>query len=199
MNTEDVCATTLRDLDKFKAQLNEKDIDIPYLESLISSFKGTIKGGNEFNTKLLYMKIEYVESVLELINEAHLERQKKVMEAPQEISDEDIAKKFIQIKKSAERRDKEFNLSLKEIKRLLNRKTCYFTGTKIYKGDEKQGTDPLDIVRTFDRLDSEKGYIIGNVVACSHFANQLKNTLFESPKGVALGKEKLVKKMMEKL
>ena len=33
---------------------------------------------------------------------------------------------------------------------------------------------------TLDRLIPEKGYVKGNVVACTHIANQLKNELLET-------------------
>ena len=43
------------------------------------------------------------------------------------IQDIDIAKKFLQLKQSAESRNLEFNLSLKTVRQLLTRKKCFYT------------------------------------------------------------------------
>ena len=117
----------------------------------------------------------------------------------QEVTEEYVARKFISVLTSAERRGKEFNLTLKEVKKLLNRKTCFYTGVKMVNPLKDHEENPIENARTFDRVDNEQGYVIGNVVACSHWSNQLKNTLFEDPKGLAIGKEKEVKKLLEKM
>lgn len=71
--------------------------------------------------------------------------------------------------KSAKKRNLDFNLTKGDIRKLLTRKTCYYTG------------EPLtDNNRSVDRLDNRKGYVKGNVVACTVKANQLKEHLFES-------------------
>ena len=83
-----------------------------------------------------------------------------------------VSGKFIQLSQSAKKRDKEFTLTLKDVDKLLKQKTCYYTDAEFGTGDYK---------RTIDRVDPEKGYVEDNVVACTHWANQFKNDLFEKP------------------
>lgn len=44
------------------------------------------------------------------------------------VSDTFVAKKYIQIHDSAKSRGIKFDMSLKKVRQLLTRKTCYFTG-----------------------------------------------------------------------
>ena len=82
-----------------------------------------------------------------------------------------IAQKMVHIFESAKSRGLDFNMSFKEVKRLMNRKTCYFLG-------EPMNTIPSSPKqRTFDRLDSTKGYVDGNVVACMMSINGAKDNL----------------------
>ena len=64
--------------------------------------------------------------------------------------------------------EREFSLTVSQIKQLYRRKTCAYTGVKFV--DEEN--HPLH--RTFDRIDSSKGYVTGNVVACTQRINTLK-------------------------
>lgn len=81
-----------------------------------------------------------------------------------------VARKYMYLMQSAVRRGKDFNLTLPDVRKLLSRKTCAYTG--VHFSSEN--------TRTVDRVDSNKGYVKGNVVAVTHKANQLKNTLFEN-------------------
>lgn len=83
-----------------------------------------------------------------------------------------LAEKYINLFKSAKRRGKEFNLEIKDVHSLLKEKTCFYTGKPFGDGDMQ---------KTVDRVDNNKGYIKGNVVACSKLANQLKEQIFERP------------------
>ena len=91
-------------------------------------------------------------------------------------TDYEIASKFISLASNANSRDKEFNLSLVDVKRLLTKKRCEYTGIELTKATS---TPPNLTDRTIDRLDSSLGYVSGNVFAVSHHANSLKNILFE--------------------
>jgi len=72
---------------------------------------------------------------------------------------------------SAEKRGLDFDLQVSDVKRLLRRKTCYYSGVVLT--DAVQGKrEPTE--RTMERLDSSKGYVKGNVVACSHRMNHIK-------------------------
>ena len=85
------------------------------------------------------------------------------------ISDVEVAKKLINIYQSAQDRKLQFNLSFEYVKRLLEYKTCYYTN----KPFSEDGPN----ARSFDRVDSDKGYIEGNVVACTVDINGKKSNL----------------------
>lgn len=101
-----------------------------------------------------------------------------------------LASKFLQLRRSALKRNKDFNLTLSDVKVLLTRKTCYYTGTRF----EEEG--PLK--RSIDRVDSTQGYVKGNVVACAVWANNLKNAIFEDPSHELYGKADEVLKLIGK-
>jgi hypothetical protein len=83
-----------------------------------------------------------------------------------------VAKKMVLIHQSATARDIEFDMSFKEVKKLLTRKTCYFE-PDVVLSSERDAPDQ----RTLDRLDNDKGYVDGNVVACSKRINAAKADL----------------------
>ena len=85
------------------------------------------------------------------------------------ISDVEVAKKLVNIHSSAQSRSLEFNLTFEYVKKLLEYNTCYYTNV-IFTED---GTN----ARSFDRVDNDKGYVIGNVVACTIDINGKKNNL----------------------
>lgn len=98
--------------------------------------------------------------------------------APQTL-DEVVARKFLAKLSNAKKRGINFSLSLSDMKKLVTRKTCYYTGVRLE--DDVEHDHPLK--RTLERLDSSVGYTKENTVACSHAANSLKNMLFERPGG----------------
>lgn len=101
------------------------------------------------------------------------EAAKDLKQAPKEaksyISDIEVAKKLINIFQSAQDRKLQFNLSFEYVKKMLEYKTCYYTG--------KTFTEDGPLARSFDRVDSDKGYIEGNVVACTIEINGKKSNL----------------------
>ena len=98
---------------------------------------------------------------------------KKVLKKPvqinivPEVSDLEVAKKMLKIFQSAADRKLEFNLSFESVKKLLSYQTCYYTNKKF----EEEGS----MARSFDRIDSSKGYVEGNVVACTVDINGKKS------------------------
>jgi hypothetical protein len=76
---------------------------------------------------------------------------------------------MLKIYQSAADRKLEFNLSFESVKKLLSYQTCYYTNRKF----EDEGS----YSRSFDRVDSAKGYIEGNVVACTVDINGKKSNL----------------------
>ncbi len=65
-----------------------------------------------------------------------------------------------------------YNLTVEYIQELLDKQQykCYYTGVELKVGNKL--TNP-----TLDRIDSNKGYIKGNVVVCTEIANIMKNDL----------------------
>lgn len=87
----------------------------------------------------------------------------------------EIARKYLSKFHNAKRDHVEFDLSFTSFKNLMKSKKCYYSGnlmTSKRRGKPIRATD-----RTVDRIDSNKGYIKGNVVACCHTANKMKGTL----------------------
>ena len=88
---------------------------------------------------------------------------------PAHITDLEVARKMLKIFQSAQDRSLKFDLSFLTVKDLLSHPTCYYTGRKF----EEEG--PFS--RSFDRIDSDLGYIEGNVVACTVDINSKKSNL----------------------
>jgi hypothetical protein len=80
------------------------------------------------------------------------------------VSDLEVAKKFVNLHRSAKDRGLEFNLTLTSVKNLLKAKRDYYTGKRLRK-------------TSVDRVDNTKGYVIGNVVACEESLNLRKGSL----------------------
>lgn len=85
-----------------------------------------------------------------------------------------VADKLRRKADNARERCIEFDMSFQSMKNILSAKKCYYTGLPLTRTRHSsfpvRGSD-----LTIDRLDSTKGYVKGNVVACSHAANQLKS------------------------
>lgn len=95
--------------------------------------------------------------------------------------------KRLNLLRSANKRGLEFNLTDTNIKGLLNKKTCHYTGVTF---DEKN--DPLN-VRTFERVDDSKGYVQGNVVVVTLRANRIKNLLLEGDNELKIDVKQFIK------
>lgn len=91
----------------------------------------------------------------------------------------EIAKAYSNKIQNAVQRNIEFDLTLAQFKKIYARKTCYYTGINLTKCEMNSPLKYTD--RTIDRIDSSKGYVVGNVVVCCHKANLFKATLFENP------------------
>lgn len=88
------------------------------------------------------------------------------------------AKHLVWKAENAKKRGIEFNLTIASMKNLLSAKRCFYTGIGLTKSTGKESELALSDF-TIDRIDGSKGYVKGNVVACCHAANQMKNQ-FES-------------------
>jgi hypothetical protein len=85
------------------------------------------------------------------------------------LTDVEVARKMVNIHSSATSRNLEFNLTFEYVKKLLEYDKCYYTNVPF--------TEEGLHARSFDRLDNDKGYINGNVVACTIDINGKKNNL----------------------
>jgi len=94
------------------------------------------------------------------------------------IKDKYAAKKYLKQIEKAREKGMEFDLSLAEFAKIVGRKTCFYTGVVMRKPIGANSTDFHDL--TLDRIDNKKGYVSGNVVACTRAANQLK-AIWETP------------------
>jgi len=162
-----------------------KDQSLIHLRNNFLVMKGSVnKSKAELVNKYIESSIEKSEDVLET-------KQQSALESSESDFDLLVAGKLSQLKCSAERRGKEFDLTFNVVKRLMKRKTCYYTGLKF------QASPNLHL--TIDRVDFTKGYVIGNVVACSNWANQMKNQLIEQEGSPLLGNPRLLKRFLNKL
>lgn len=91
------------------------------------------------------------------------------MSKKQEVSDLEVARKMIKIHQSAADRKLHFDLSLETVRKLLTYKACYYTN--------REFDDDGPFSRSFDRVDSSKGYVEGNVVSCTVDINGKKSNL----------------------
>lgn len=84
-----------------------------------------------------------------------------------------VAKKLIAKSKNARERGIEFSMSFTAMRNILKAKHCYYTGIplELPVGDAAN-LKPNSL--TLDRICSSKGYVKGNVVACSHEFNNMK-------------------------
>lgn len=85
------------------------------------------------------------------------------------LPDIEVAKKMINLQQSATSRNIEFDLTFETVKHLMTRTNCYYTGVKF----EDEGKISFSV----DRVDSQKGYVEGNVVACTVDINSKKSNL----------------------
>lgn len=103
------------------------------------------------------------------------------------ISDIALATKLLQLRDSAKGRKIPFNISLAKLRRLMNQKSCYFTGIEFDSTADNQ--------RTIDRVDTNAGYTDDNIVACTRRINSLKANLTSAEiKGLYRGLIKFEKK-----
>ena len=85
-----------------------------------------------------------------------------------QIPDIEVAKKMINLQQSATSRNLEYNLTFETTKRLMSYTRCYYTNVEF--------NDTTNIF-SIDRVDPKKGYVEGNVVACTVEINSKKANL----------------------
>ena len=88
----------------------------------------------------------------------------------------------------------EFSLSLTQVKNMLRAKRCQYSGVELTHCASGVAQKDTDV--TIDRIDNSKGYITGNVLACSKAMNSLKGVI-ENPSNASTleGTYKMCKKL----
>lgn len=86
-------------------------------------------------------------------------------------TDQRVVKKWLALQQSCVKRGIKFDLPLQSLINLYKAKRCYYTGLPfIHKPDHMY-------MLTIDRIDNEKGYEKGNVVACTKRINHMKGDM----------------------
>lgn len=111
----------------------------------------------------------------------------KVIEPDSFEFDEWLCKKYLQTKTRANDKGLDFNLSLNDMRLIMRSKKCAYSEIKF----------DIDIHKlSLDRVDNSKGYIKGNVVACSEYVNHLKSTIMECDRAKDAMSNKNLKAML---
>lgn len=108
-----------------------------------------------------------------------------------------VAKKYLWLMDSANKRNLDFSISIEELSTLLREHVCYYSKEKLvsYPHEKGENNDHLpDNYLTIDRKDNELGYVSGNVVACSKSINTLKDQMSEDDFTQAMALKALVDK-----
>lgn len=84
-------------------------------------------------------------------------------------------KLFYKYRMQAQRRDIEFKLKYKDFLRIIN-EHCHYCGSE-HSNREVTKSGHVLMYNGIDRLDNEQGYVLGNVVPCCRFCNQMKSDL----------------------
>lgn len=100
--------------------------------------------------------------------------------ATEKMSDETVARKFLNKIAACKKSGTEFRLTFAEFKRVITAKRCKYTGILL---TDKGAEHRLQTDVTIDRIDNSKGYVPGNVAACCHGYNSFKAVL-ENPNNV---------------
>ena len=99
-----------------------------------------------------------------------------------------VAMKYLHKKTSCQSRGIEFSLTLNDVAKLMKKKVCHYSGVKL----TLDGVHSL----TFDRIDSNKWYVVGNVVACSCLVNKLKDDMLDNGLNLDVMSNKEMKNML---
>lgn len=107
-------------------------------------------------------------------------RQKELQNINKLKSDKDSSLKSLlwSYKKSAIRRELDFELSLEQF-RVITSGNCYYCGCSPKKNFSRKDTISVTPYpyNGIDRVDNSKGYVLGNVVSCCDVCNFMKRTL----------------------
>lgn len=100
-----------------------------------------------------------------------------------------VAKKLIAKERNARERNIEFSMSFSAMRNIMRAKRCFYTGIELVLPVGDAGNLKPNSL-TIDRIDSNKGYVKGNVVACSNEFNNMKSRVDSAGK---LGMSMMIK------
>jgi len=146
-----------------------KNLTVEEAKAKLEYFKTLLNPPSNQKIKFIQDIIDY-KDIRDSSESNEKEVKQEVKEKPFQVL---VAEKYIQLYKSAMKRNKEFNLDVRDVGILLRKKKCFYTDIHFESTPNNH--------RTIDRVDNTKGYVKGNVVAATHFANQYKNDMFERP------------------
>ena len=159
-------------------------------DAALERSRRTLKGQPDRKAQERLKAIEYV--IAERREGTQSEPPQEDRSAP-ETFDERVARKYLAKLENARSRGIEFTLTLADMRHLMQRKTCVYTGIKL-----EDDCDPLEPQkRTLERIDAEHGYTPENTITCSLAANALKNAVFEDPTSMCRMTKSQLKKFVE--
>lgn len=109
------------------------------------------------------------------------------------IDDSALAGLYLYKLESCKERLIPWELSLSDMRRIIKRTKCYYSGLNIERDGKSRNR------MTLDRIDSSKGYTKENTVPCCFWVNQLKCELFENPSSRYLTDKKTLLKILSKI
>ena len=95
-------------------------------------------------------------------------------ELVEKITDEVLAKRYVSLMNRANSKKLDFDLTLAQLKRILNRKRCYYTGEPIRVYETSGGNSVPQDNLSIERVDATRGYVYDNIQAVSHKMNLFK-------------------------
>jgi len=163
---DDLSKTDIDHIERLKHQITDKT-KYP-IKTLLNMKKQSEQSGTPLQTgrmKVIDLEIASRNKKLSL----PLNTTKKT---DRELTDKVVAERYLEKLECAARKGIPFDLTIADVRRLLTRKKCHYTGIAF----------DLSIPQfrpSFDRVDSSKGYTKDNVVVCMVGINDLKNQLLE--------------------
>ena len=119
-------------------------------------------------------------------------KEPKISTIQKELTDIIACRRYVQMYDNAKERGIDFQLTVTDLKRLLRKTKCHYTGLLF------DHSNP-DFRPSFDRVDNSKPYTKENVVVCMTAVNKLKNDLLENEGALFLGKPDLLLKTIQNI
>ena len=170
----------------------------------------SIRTGNHTHKNLMNMKRQSISSPSKLQNakakiidyymsatmtqttEITLPEAPKVSTDDKQLTDLILCRRYVELCENAIRRGIQFSLSVTDVRSLLKKNKCHYTGLMF------DHSNP-DFRPSFDRIDRSQGYTKENVVVCMTAINHLKNDLLEKSGALFLDNHELLLKTIQSI